>query len=318
MNRSSVPVRRGVLVVLMAVSTLLAACSSTDEASSGSTTTAPVETSGGDGSEARPAGSDGRGLYLSLGDSYATGDGASNPSFAYAEMLPERLQDRGLDLDLVNIACAGATVQSFVDEPACTEGLDDETAEKVGDGSQLEAAVALLEADPGAVELITVSIGGNNVTRCARGADDPIACVADAVTTIGEVLRPALADLREAAGPDTLIVGITYPDVILGAWLEENTRQLAELSVVAFRDLINPMLQESYEGVDAVFVDVTDGTDAYTPLDEMTELPGHGSVPIAVARVCELTWFCERMDIHPNDAGYEVITELIVDAVPRR
>ena len=63
----------------------------------------------------------------------------------------------------------------------------------------------------------------------------------------GKVL---LKRLRKAAGPKTRIVGITYPDVILGSWVGENPNQdLAKLSVVAFQSLLNPALKEMYESV---------------------------------------------------------------------
>jgi hypothetical protein len=33
---------------------------------------------------------------------------------------------------------------------------------------------------------------------------------------------------------------------------------------------------------------------------------------VPVASVCALTWFCQRGDIHPTDAGYSLIGNLIV------
>ncbi len=37
-----------------------------------------------------------------------------------------------------------------------------------------------------------------------------------------------------------------------------------------------------------------------------------------VAKVCQLTFFCQYHDIHPRTAGYRVIAELVVDALPKR
>ena len=122
--------------------------------------------------------------------------------------------------------------------------------------------------------------------------------------------------LRAAAGPDTLIVGTTYPDVILGEWVSgaPNGQQLATLSVAAFQSLINPALQQAYASAQGTFVDVTAATGAYGPLTELTELAPYGSIPVPVAKVCELTYYCEQQDIHPKPAGYAVIADLVFDA----
>lgn len=262
--------------------------------------------------------------YLSIGDSYAQGyqpptdDVTADYTDGFAYLLPELAKAKGYDLELVNFGCGGATVGSIVGTAGCADPASSPGGPSYDDEPQLDAAIAYLEEHPGEVELITVSIGGNDVTKCARGAEDPIQCVADAVGTIDENLGPILSRLRDAAGPDVTIVGLTYPDVILGAYLQESTRSLGELSVVAFREFINPMLERNYEAVDGIFVDVTAGTDAYVPLEEMTELEPYGEIPVAVAEVCELTWFCERNDIHPRSEGYQAIAELIVEALPER
>ena len=130
--------------------------------------------------------------------------------------------------------------------------------------TQIAAAERFLRAHRGKVGLITVSIGGNDVTMCARQAD-PIACVGAAVQAIKKNVTTIAQRLREAAGRKVRIVGITYPDVILGEWIGENANQeLARLSVTAFRDLINPALTKAYSKVGGRFVDVTAASRART------------------------------------------------------
>lgn len=297
------------------------ACGSDGDGSS--STTEPVR-SQPSGSEGEPVGGGAPGFYVSIGDSYAQGyqpaadDGISDFTRGYAYQLPKLALAKGYDLELVNFGCGGATVGSVLEAEGCAPSARSPFGPDYTGSSQLDAAVAFLEVNRGQVDLVTIAIGGNDVTACARGADDPIACVGDAVETIDDGLETIVTRVREAAGPDTVIVGITYPDVILGAYLDEATRPLGELSVVAFRELINPMLKRIYESVDGIFVDVTEATDAYVPLDQTTELAPYGEIPVAVAEVCELTWFCERTDIHPTDEGYEVIAGLIADALPER
>lgn len=302
------------VAMVLAVASPLVACSSDgDSASTDDGTNAAATT--GEGGVAN---------YVSIGDSYAQGfqppsDGETPPyTDGFAYLLPELAAEKGYDLTLVNFGCGGANVTSLAETDGCDVPARAPDGPVYDDESQLDAAIAYLEANEGQVDLITVSIGGNDVTKCARGADDPVSCVADAIGTIDEKLQAALGDLREAAGPDTTIVGLTYPNVILGTYLDETTRPLAGLSVTAFSSLINPMLKRNYEAIDAVFVDVTEGTDGYVPFEETTTLDPYGEIPVAVAEVCELTWFCELRDIHPKSVGYERIAELIVAELPEQ
>ena len=82
----------------------------------------------------------------------------------------------------------------------------------------------------------------------------------DHVKTNGKEL---VKRLRKATGKKTRIVGITYPDVILGGWVsgvQDRTATSPSLSVVAFKTLLNPALKEIYTSVGGKFVDVTDAT----------------------------------------------------------
>lgn len=321
--------RRSVVGAMVAVALVLgaaSACGTDDDGAApdgGADTTAPASPVG-DGDEGEGEGASGDGdepaLYVSLGDSYAVGFQPAEASRevgerdGFADLVPGLAAAEGVELELVNLGCGGATVESMrIGEP-CTErgrAVDGPAT----DGSQLDAAVELLEAERDRVALVTVSIGGNDVTDCA-GVPEPVDCVAAAVGDIEASLAEMLPRLRAAAGPEATIVGLTYPDVILGAWVagDEGSRQLAELSVIAFRDFINPTLADAYAAIDAEFVDVTEATGAYVPIDQTTELEPYGEVPVAVARVCELTWYCELADIHPRSEGYAVIADLVVDA----
>ena len=157
------------------------------------------------------------------------------------------------------------------------------------------------------------------MTACATSAT-PIPCVATAVRTIRDNLSTLVNGLRSAAGPKVRIVGTTYPDVILGEDLSTQPAQknLANLSVVAFKTLINPALKAGYLEVGGQFVDVTAATGAYGPLTATTMLAPYGTIPVPVAKVCELTYFCQYHNIHPRTAGYTVIAKLVVGTLPRR
>jgi hypothetical protein len=93
---------------------------------------------------------------------------------------------------------------------------------------------------------------------------------------------------------------------------------MGRLSVVGFKTLINPTLKKAYAAAAGKLVDVTRATGAYGPLEEMTTLEPYGAIPVPVAKVCELTYYCEFRDIHARTRGYTLIAELIVKALPRR
>ncbi len=162
-----------------------------------------------------------------------------------------------------------------------------------------------------------MSIGGNDVTACAA-ASDPIPCVGKAVVGVAlNVVRLALA-LRTAAGPHVPLIGLTYPDVILGSYVYPSQPatpariSLAQASVSGFKLLLNPALSRSYATGHGVLVDVTKATGAYTPLTTTTTLAPYGSVPVAVAKVCTLTWYCKEGNIHATTQGYTFIGQLVV------
>jgi lysophospholipase L1-like esterase len=264
-------------------------------------------------------------LYVSLGDSYATGfqptaQGVGrNTRNGFAYQVPGLATARGYRLQLVNFGCAGATTISILQTRGCAPRAR-ALGGPVYSQTQAAAAARFLRANRGKVALVTVSIGGNDVTRCVREAD-PIQCVLAAVEGIKRNVRTLARRLRAAAGPNVPIVGTTYPDVILGLWTsgQQSDQDLARLSVVAFRQLINPALKGSYQSVRrGRFVDVTAASGAYGSLDQTTTLAPYGVIPVPVARVCTLTYFCQFRDIHARTSGYALIARLIVATLPRR
>jgi lysophospholipase L1-like esterase len=259
---------------------------------------------------------------VSLGDSYATGYQATglgaghNTRNGFAYQVPQLAAARGYHLKLVNFGCGGATTSSLLEQTAACGG------KALGgprySGTQIAAAARFLRRHRGAVDLITVSIGGNDVTACARAAD-PIPCVAAAVGQIERNVARTAKRLRRAGGAKPRIVGITYPDVILGQWVGAGADQeLAKLSVVAFKNLINPTLEKAYAAGRGRLVDVTEATGAYGSLEETTTLAPYGVIPVPVAKVRELSYYCEFRDIHARTNGYRLIAELIVATLPRR
>jgi lysophospholipase L1-like esterase len=264
-------------------------------------------------------------LYVSLGDSYAIGYQVTKPDGSgtatrkgFANVLPRAARSRGYRLKLVNFGCGGETTTSLLQRKTACPGPAIGGPRYTG-RTQIAAAERFLRRHRGEIGVITVSIGGNDVTACARTAD-PIGCVGPAVAQIKKNVGTTVRRLRAAAGPKPRIVGLTYPDVILGGWVsgQPADQNLARLSVVAFRQLLNPTLKAAYESVKrGSFVDVTAATGAYGSLDELVDFPPYGMIPKPVAEVCRLTYYCEFRDIHARTVGYREIADLIAASLPR-
>ena len=270
--------------------------------------------------------------YLSLGDSYSVGfqptaisptdpTGGTSGYTAYVAHQEH--------LTLENFGCGGATTSSIVgrtgcDDPAAIDPVLYPTT------TQEQAALVFIAAHPGQVRLITVSIGGNDITGCTQ--PDPAAaaaCLTAADSRITTNLTGLVSSLNAAltsAGDAAKIVGLTYPDVILGAWVDPGgaaAQALATESVQAFDLLINPTLKSVYtSGVpNGLFVDVTDApyrhatSGADTPLSSTQKTRKFGVIPDAVHEVCQLTFFCSLQNIHANTRGYRFIGALIVAAL---
>ncbi len=265
--------------------------------------------------------------YLSLGDSYSVGFqpglGATAGYTAYVA--------RKTNYQLENFGCGGATTTSIMSAIGCLESgygpVAATNAVPYPTTTQETAALSFIEnpSNFGKVGLITVSIGGNDVTSCAK-APDPVACVGPATTLIKTnvtALVAALSTALVANGDSTAtLVGLTYPDVILGDYVyppgSPNT-SLANLSVVAFDALVNPALLSSYTSVpqgsfvnvtQAPYKEATAGDD--TPLTSTKKFKPYGVIPDAVVEICQLTYYCSLGNIHANTKGYTFIGKLVV------
>jgi lysophospholipase L1-like esterase len=305
-------VRRSALIVALLAA--LGACT----AEPAPVTTPPTSTT----SSTPPADRTGQ-VYVSLGDSYATGyrpagdgapAGATRDGFAYLVAARSGMR-------LVNVACSGATSEGMRADTGCAPVNRAPDAPDPAGQTQLDAAVRALRDNQGQVGLVTVVVGGNDLAPCARETEvsAAIACASGAVAAVRANLAATLPALREAAG-DAPIVGLTYPDVFLGAWVSPefpDGEDIARLSVSLFQDFFNTALAEEYDRIGATFVDITEATGAYEPLTDLTEDPTYGPIPTPVAKVCALTYFCEHTDLHPTPAGHEAIASAILAATNR-
>ena len=271
--------------------------------------------------------------YLSLGDSYSVGyQPGIGATAGYTAYVAKKTK-----MQLENFGCGGATTTSLLTAIGCTSPYGPQAATDAvlyPSETQEQAALDFIAANPGQVGLITVSIGGNDVTACATAAN-PITCVEAATATIQtnvKALVTALGGALQSAGDTSAkLIGLTYPDVILGDYVYppgSPDTTLADESISAFDLLVNPTLGTAYTSVpEGSFVNVTSapyklataGDDtgstssvSPTPGDVTTKLKPYGVIPAAVWEICKLTYYCSQGNIHANTKGYKFIGSLAV------
>ncbi|WP_267133641.1 SGNH/GDSL hydrolase family protein [Streptomyces sp. WAC 00631] len=258
-------------------------------------------------------GKSGRGTtyYVSLGDSLASGyqpDAGKDTDVAYTDKLFETLKKSNPGLEHIRLGCSGETTETFISGGKC---------DYPDASSQLDAALQALYEHKGSVAYVTIDIGANDIRACsgATGAIDP-GCMAEASRTIGTNLTEITGKLRKAGSASTQYAGMTYYNPFLAAWLLGESGQQTAKSSAAVVKAGNEAIAGVYRTADYKVADVAAafGSDDF---DTRVELPGMGSVPANVARICELTWQCTHQDIHANAAGHELIAATFAGVLPR-
>ena len=243
-------------------------------------------------------------VYLALGDSWAYGQGATDPvTGGYAGLLDEALQedldclpaasDEAADgckhLQLVNLALPATATLPGVTTPAVA-------------AEQLPTAIPMLrarnqDANPSNdVEVVTLHVGGNDVSgsiqaACIGGFTPE--CFVTFVTEMAQYeadLDNVVSQLRSAAGPDTPIVLGTYDNPVPYCFLGEIPGAI-ELGAV----LLEGSPDGALDGVHDVVRRVAARYDA-----DVAEVFGQlGAGDFVGGADC----------LHPGDAGHEKVTE---------
>lgn len=265
--------------------------------------------------------------YLALGDSLSVGlqpvgqGGASvETDRGYSDDLYKQLQAKDRNLVLVKLGCSGETTTSMLHgHTALTLGA---CADYQGDHSQVDAAVAFLQAHRGHVKYVTNDIGANDVDGCASGTGINIACAVQGTATLSANLPQILARLTAAGGPGPIYTGMNYYNPFLVAYLAGTSggEFLVALSSLA-EYVINTIEQNEYSAFRWRVADVSRAFRSYDFFAPYKELPTPFppvSVPVPVYNICTLTWVCALNNIHANEAGYQVIANAFAAVLPQR
>jgi lysophospholipase L1-like esterase len=242
---------------------------------------------------------------VALGDSIAAGAGASLPTDDYVTLVYQHVLSRYPGLQLVNLACSGATTGSMISGPGCSYTT----------GTQLGDAEAFLRAHAGRVALVTIDIGANNVDSCLGPSGIDAACVESGFEEITTQLPEILSGLT-TADPGVAIYGMDYYDPFLDQWLTGATGQAVAEESEADTVALNGSLEQIYAAADAATADPAS-------LFDTTDFALTGSwdgevVPENVALICAWTLMCTDNDIHPDDTGHAEIArafEKVIDHI---
>jgi lysophospholipase L1-like esterase len=258
--------------------------------------------------------------YLALGGSASVGvqptaqDPRGRPTDAgYADDVVVAARSRWPGLQLTELGCPGESTGTMVSgEDRCHHGH----------GSQLSGALEFLHTHPSTV-LVTVDLGFNDVRSCLRGRSVRADCAARGIDSVRRQLPAILSDLRAAAGPRVVIVGVGHYDPFVAgidAGSVDRDFAVASLSVI---DHLDAVLRSVYATFGVPMADVLSSFDQSAPLHDSST--GGSSVEDRTAqveneRVCELTWMCRPPpygpNLHPDDEGYRVIARAILSVLP--
>lgn len=233
------------------------------------------------------------GWYLALGDSVAAGyqpGSGDDLTGGYVGHVWQTLQSPTTKTQLRNLACDHESSITFTLGGTC----------HYEEGSQLAQALVFLRAHATTTRLVTVTVGGNDVTPCLT-QPDPVSCAQQVLTALATRLSTALVDVHIAA-PGAQIVVTNYYNPYLAAWF--TNPGLATLSTT-LQTALNATIASATATAGGATADVASAF-------KSTDTTLVNGVPTNVTTICTLTWMCTNNDDHPNDVGYAAIGAAVI------
>lgn len=255
-------------------------------------------------------------FYLALGASVSVGvqptievPHGEPTDRGYANDLVAIEMAKGVALQLTKLGCPGESAATFIyGGDKCYTGTD----------TQLTAAVSFLQSHQNQDGIVTIDLGFNTMAPCVTTMVVDSTCVANKSALLRSQLGQIITTLRAAAGPNVTFVGVGHYDPYLTRSFANQRGKVFASHSIGFIGSLNIALRDTYSSFAVPMADVAA---AFAVTDHKhVSLVGHGHVPTNVANDCRLTWLCAPRpfgpNIHPNDAGYQVIAEAIADALP--
>jgi len=248
--------------------------------------------------------------YLALGDSIAAGEQFFVPGqpfyspTGYVPLVHATLSATDTKLNLKNVSCGGESTESMINGSQLPSvgsscGPPEFYQDHYPHKTQLDEAVSFLHAHKEKADLVTITIGANDLGPCIGTGD--LACFVGLLQRMAANLDQILDGLQ-AAAPGVRIVGMTYHNAYACLLPFDPGRAAFAQQVVL---LLNATLLSVYG---AHGVAVADVAGAFNVAD----------LDASAQAAAEWTWFCDPDHFgnpHPNDAGYEVIADAFLDVI---
>jgi lysophospholipase L1-like esterase len=272
------------------------------------TTTLLVASPLGAADQTKPRFNPPKAYYLALGDSLAYGyqqskfsAGLPPPGFntGYVDVFAARLRPIRPNISVVNYGCPGETTTSFIAGPCFFTTLGGALHDPFT-GSQLDAAVAFLQAHPGQVSPITLNLWGNDIGAFVRSCEFNLGCIQAgapaAINQIASRLALILNELRQAAPNAEFIVtgGFNVFPVIFG------------------QPALFPLTDPLFVSLNVAIASVASQQASYFA-NVFPVFNPQGDLAAETAAICTLTLLCVAGDDHPSDQGYRAIADVIFD-----
>lgn len=223
--------------------------------------------------------------YLALGDSLAFGY-QPNGDYTHGyvnDFFNQDLKEDGVQ-DFTNLGCPGETSTTFINGGICPYSPFP---------SQLNAALAFLQAHPRQVSPVTLNLGANDTLRDI----DPTTCTinttqfqADLATLNTNVTQTILPRLKAAL---TVKGKVTGQIVMLNYY---DPYQNICPNSVPFLQLLNKSLKNDVQGFGTI----------------VNVFKAFGGDTVPNPNICAYTWMCSSPpNIHPTNKGYQVISNAL-------
>jgi len=256
--------------------------------------------------------------YVSVGTSLSVGiqpdsEGVNQrTNDGYADQLFDIIEPQYRKIRLVKLGCPGETTTTMMAGGLCTYAK----------GSQLAEVVSFLHAHKDKVELVTIDMGVNDLLAegCIVGTNVDFNCINAALYQISVNLPVILSALRDAAHPDTQIVGMNYYNSFLAFWLSGIDGQVLAVQSSLLADVLNySVLGPTYGAFGIPVADVAAAFHSDKSATMVPFPPPYGSVPLNVAMICQFTYMCVPgpvgPNIHANPTGYSVLATAFADVL---
>lgn len=238
--------------------------------------------------------------YLAVGDSLAYGYMDAQIQAQAPTIQPETFPGyvepfadaygaaTGHKVETVNLSCPGETTESIRDRCGFAGFYGRKALHDPYKGSQLDAALKFLHAHGAKTEVITVSLGSNDLRAGLAACGTDQACLVGVITSTVQRLAVVLAELRAAAPGAELVVFDIY-----------NVFEYIAPQTEALVPLVNGSIQAAAASVGAVVAP------AYAPINGATD---------SVGEFCTLVAICSG-DIHPTPAGYDALADSLAETL---